>query len=82
MRKFTRYANTTPDDVKTASIAFWYAMRLGATDAGHACAIAARDAFGLTDRQWNGKLGTDVFAATLAMLVMNGDINIKPGDEE
>ena len=50
-------------------------------EAGHLAACVAHRAYNLTDRQWNGKAGSDAFASTLTTLVMAKRIKIDFSDE-
>lgn len=76
MAKFTRYANITDAD-KTAIVEnYQYYRQTGCSHVGHAVACAAARAFDLTDRQWNGKIGSDAFAATLAWLVIEKQVSL------
>ena len=74
--KFRDYANLTNEQREEIIKTFRYARDIGATDAGHASAIAAGQGLQLTDRQWNGKTGSNAWAATLATLVMAGEIEL------
>ena len=72
--KFTRYANIT-DEQKNGIVAKFREVReLYPTD--QAVSITANDFWKLTNRQWNSKAGADVFAATLAVLVMKRQLNL------
>ena len=69
MTTFTRYANLTVDD-KIRIVSIYNVNREMGSQPGHSAAIAASEAFELTERQWNGKMGSDAFAAVCAVLVM------------
>jgi len=73
--KFTRYANLTEEQKDRIVDSYRYAKFMG-SDAGHATSCAAVNGLGLTDKQWNGKIGSDAFAATMAVLVMRGEITL------
>lgn len=48
---------------------------------GQAISCAAHDAFQLTDREWNGKTGSNAFATACAVLIMDktfGDLFCSP----
>lgn len=81
MPKFTRYANLTHDDRCEIVRAFKY-QRTFCNDVGHAVSCTTTDFFHLTPRQWNGKTGSDAFAATLAVLVMTKTILITDAEKE
>ena len=68
------YANLS-DEQRQRVIAEFDGVRAYATDVKHAVAIAARKLV-RTDRGWNGKAGTDAFAAALATLVMSGHVEL------
>lgn len=74
MRAFTRYANITP--AEREAIIDQYNYYREQTTPGHAVACTAARAWELSDRQWNGKTGSDCFAATLAVLVMKKEIQL------
>jgi hypothetical protein len=70
---FTDYANLT-EEIKAEIIRqYEYARSMKATTE-QAVAIAAHAAYRLTDRQWNGKIGSNAFASACAVLVMSGHL--------
>lgn len=73
---FKDYANLTEKQQEDIVKWYHYAKDMGATDPGHAAAIAASHAFNLSNRAWNGKTGSNAFAAALAVLVMRKEINL------
>lgn len=72
------YANLTDDERNEIVRQYNYAVKMGATDAGHAAAIAATNAFNLTTRQWNCNIGTNCYAMAVAVLFHNGIIKAQP----
>ena len=71
--KFTRYASL--DAAQRSAIVEEYRTAKQQTSTNHAVAIAAHRALcNRNDRTWNSKTGSDAFAATLATLVMRGEI--------
>jgi len=48
------------------------ARDLGATDPGHAAVCAAHNALNLSERAWNGRTGSDAFAAAFTLAYMRG----------
>ena len=77
MNKFTRYANLTPGQSDEIVRIYNQWVTMDGIQPGQAVSIAARDALLLTDKQWNGKIGADAFAAALACLVMRDAISIE-----
>lgn len=68
------YANISPGMRNRIKSLFDYAMEWGA-DEGQAVSIAARDAFFLTDKQWNNqKVGDNAFATACTVLYMAGKL--------
>lgn len=67
--RFTRYAHLS----RWQHVIIWehWAWVCTQTDQGHAMSITAKDVFSLTDRQWNSKIGADVFAAVCASVCMS-----------
>lgn len=77
---FTRYANLTAEDKVT--ILANYKDQRTLYPVNQAVSCTAVDCFVLSDRQWNGKIGADAFAATLAILVMERVITITDTREQ
>ena len=76
MAQFTRYANITDADKKAIVDTYHYYRQTGCSNVGHAIACTAARAFDLSDRQWNAKIGSDAFAATLAWLVIEKEVSL------
>lgn len=75
---FTRYSNITEEqkaEILKELENYKQMNPLGST--GHAAACIASSVFRLTTRQWNSKVGADAFSATLAVLAMNGKVNLE-----
>ena len=75
---FTRYANLTTEQKDHIVATYKESLKFYPPDQAIAC--TANDALGLTDRQWNSKIGADAFAATLATLVMAGTVEVQVAD--
>ncbi len=76
--KRINYATLSVTEKCDILLAFTAAKQIGATDPGHAAAIAACNAFHLTDQQWNRtQLGAQAFAAALAVAYMHGYIKLE-----
>ena len=73
--KTTRYAHIT-DEIKAAVIREFKAARSWGCPEGQSVSIAASNAYRLTNKQWNGKSGSDAFASALGILVMAGVLSI------
>lgn len=71
------YANVTEEQKEKVIETYNAWVQMDGIGAGQAVSIAATRAFGLTDRQWNGKAGTDAFASALAILVMSKQVIIR-----
>lgn len=71
---FTRYANITSEQRTGIVEKFRELNKVYPTDQAIAC--TADDFWGLSNKQWSGKLGADVFAATLAVLVMEKEVRL------
>ncbi len=71
------YADLTESHKRTIIGCFHEALQRGATDPRHAAAIAAKDGLGLSSRAWNGKKGSNAYAAVLAVLVQEGVVNVE-----
>lgn len=74
------YADLTDEQKSTIIDRFREALRRGATDARHAAVIAAHDVLEMSTRAWNGKGGSNAYAAALAVLVHEGGIKIETVD--
>ena len=74
---YSRYANITQE--QKDRIVRVYKSKVGIYPTGQAVAITAAEAWELSDRQWNSKKGSDIFAATLATLVMSGNVELVGG---
>ncbi len=70
------YANLTADQKAAIRQQFTAAIQMKA-DTAQAVSIAASQGLRMTDRQWNGKAGSNAFAAALATLVMAGDVTLR-----
>jgi hypothetical protein len=70
------YAHLSKEERQHIIECFDCAMEMGAMDAGHACAIAAGRAFGLTERQWNSMIGTNCFATVVTVVFFMGEERI------
>lgn len=76
--KFTRYGNITEEqkaEILKELETYKQMNPFGST--GHAAACIANSVFQLTNRQWNSKIGTDAFSATLTVLAMSGKVNLE-----
>ncbi len=71
------YADLTADQKSAIIDRFRDALRRGATDARHAAVIAAHEVLEMSTRAWDGKKGSNVYAAALAVLVHEGVVNIE-----
>lgn len=76
MNKFNKvlYSNLTEEKKKAILKHFRRDRSLGGP-IGVSISHAARKAFNLTDRQWNGKTGANAFATTLTFLLMEKEID-------
>lgn len=76
---FTRYANITDDQKEEILKELETYKQISGVSGtvGHAAACIASRVFELTTSQWNSKIGADAFAATLAVLAMNGEVNLE-----
>lgn len=72
--KTRTYATLTKEEREMILREFDYARDLGATDPGHAAAIAANHVFKLTDKQWNGPTAPNYYAIALTVAFHNGRI--------
>ena len=71
------YADLTAGQKSAIIDSFRVALQLGATDARHAAVCAAHDVLEMSVRAWNGKAGSNAYAAALAVLVQEGVVNIE-----
>ena len=69
------YANLTDD--QRQSIIQEFDRAIGNTDPKHASAIAAVNGLRIGNKAWNGKKGSNAWAAALAVLVMAGKLEVK-----
>ena len=76
------YSKITVQQIDAIIKRFEMARSMGATDPAHAAAIAARDVLCKTDRQWDGKHGSEAYAAALTTLVHNKKIKVGWVEEE
>ena len=77
--EFTQYADITEEVGNQLIKHFASALSWGATT-GQAVAIAARDTFGLSDQAWNGKKGSNAYAAAAGWLLLKGYLtNLETG---
>lgn len=77
---FKRYANITEEQREMALTLFDEYCRINPYgDVGHAaaCIAADRRMFGMTNKQWNSKIGGDAWTAILGILVMNKKVNLE-----
>jgi hypothetical protein len=73
--RFNDYASLKDAEKAAILYNYDYALKMGATQ-GQAIAIAAHDTFSLNDRAWNGKIGSNAFAAACAVVLMSGRLGI------
>ena len=74
------YADLTADQKSAIIDSFRDALRRGATDARHAAVCAAHDVLEMPRRAWDGKKGSNAYAAALTVLVQEGIVRIEAVD--
>lgn len=71
------YANLSREQKAEIVKAFEAAINMVQNDVTHATAIAAHAGLRLSNKAWNGKTGSNAWAATLAVLVMEKKIKLE-----